>query len=223
MNVDRAEDKPDELFDRLVFSELGQQMHLSTDLIIADLLNELSPESHSKIASHLAACRDCTEAYALAKKALASEPESDEESPEPKLPKTLDAETRRRVEFIAMLNAKKASLIDRMVKSFAPQTLEAMTFDQRDYLGVPVADPTLAGPLENHRRTDTVREIINFISLLQDLIMEQCKGMGQLRHTLPEYVDEAMASLQMIAHDEQTRNKVTRVLADVLFQESPQA
>lgn len=213
--MDRAEDRPDELFDRLMYSELGQQMHLSTDLIIADLLDELSPQSRSKVAAHMAICRDCAEVRELAKKALAAEPMSDEENPAPMSPKILDAETRPRVELIAVLNAKRPILIDKMVKALAPETPEAITFDQRDYLGVPTDDPASASQAHGQGRVGSVREVVNFVLLLQDLIAERCKDLAHLIRTLPECVDEAMVMLGVAGGSEQTKNKVIKVLSEV--------
>jgi hypothetical protein len=219
MNTNKKGDKPDELYESFMCPELGDHIHLSTDLIVADLLGELSPESHSKVVAHMKLCQECTEVCEFARKALASKSVLDVQTTKSGSSQSLDVKTRSRVEFFAMLNAKRDRLINMILELLFPETYECVTTSERHFLPQLTVDSKPSSQPKDHDRADTVREIVDFILLLQDLIMERCSNVEQLRQKLPKCIDDVIGMLDIEKYDIQTRLKVKGMLLHFLCQD----
>jgi hypothetical protein len=220
MNTNKTGDKPEELHESFMCPKLGDHMHLSTDLIVADLLGELSPESHSKVASHIELCRECAEVCEFAKKALTSKSELDEQPTKFSSPQPLDVKTRSRIEFFAMLNAKRDQLINMILKLLFPEASELVTTSERHFLPQLGDDSKPSTKPKDHDRADAVREIVDFTLFLQDLIMERCSDVAQMEQELPKCIDDAMGVLDIAKGDKQARRKVAGMLQHFLSQDN---
>jgi len=220
MNTDGVDDKPDIPYDSFRLPELSGLMHLSTDLIVADILGELSSEGHSNVAAHTKACHECAEVHELAKKALLEAPESDEDAIETKPSQPLDAKTKSRVEFFAMLNARRGQLIDMIAKLLFPQAREVVTTGELHFLDRPSVDSEPPSQTKGRGRVDAVQEIADFVMLLQDLIMERCSDAEQMRQELPRCIDDAMGTLDIAKGDEVVRRRVMGMLLHFLCQDN---
>lgn len=220
MNTNRTDGKPDELHERFMHPELGDHIHLSTELIIAYLLGELSQEIHSKVASHIELCRECAEVCEFAKKALISKPKLDEQAIKSSSPLPLNAKTRSRVEFFAMLNAKRDQLIKMILKLLFPETREVLTTYEHYFLPRPTIDSKQSAKPKDRERTDDVREIVDFTLLLQDLIMERCGNVGQLRQELPKCIDDAMEIFDIAKYGKLAKSKVRGMILHFFRQDN---
>lgn len=203
-----------------MLSGLGKQMHMSSEMILAYARGILSQEGRSEVASHIEGCNECADLFDVAKKLLKAEKEADSERSESGSKIQLRPTTKSKIELIAMLNAKRPQLVDVMLNSFVPPAPEAIITDQQQFLSPSIVGSTLADQIEGQHRRDDVREIVNFILLVQYLIVEQCNDLKQMRQELPRCIDEAMVILHIAKHDEQARSKVTKMLSEVFFEEN---
>ena len=220
MNVNKKNDKPDKSHESFTCPELGGHIHLSTDLILADLLDELSRETHSKVVSHIESCHECAEVRELAKKALISKPESDEGAIESGSPRPLDVKIRSRVEFFAMLNTRRAQIINMMLKLLVPQARRLVTTDERHFLSLPTVDSKSSSQPEDNGDTDAVQEIVDFVVYLLDLIMERFSDAEQMQQGLPACIDDAIEMLDMAKYDAQARIKIRGMLLHFLCEDN---
>jgi hypothetical protein len=213
MNAKRINDKSNKPNESFKCPELGDHIHLSTALIIADLFGELSPKSHSKVTSHIEACRDCADVYEHSKKALMSKPEYDEQTAKLGSSKPLDDATRARVEFFAMLNLRRAQLIDMLLKLLVPQSREIVTSGEYHFIPCPPTDSEAPAKPKDRDKTDIAAgEIADFVILLQDLIMDRCSNVEQMQKELPGCIDDAMGMFDITKYDRRAGSKVRGML-----------
>jgi hypothetical protein len=67
---------------------------------------------------------------------------------------------------------------------------------------------------------DAVNEIVDFVMLLQDLIMERCGDAGQMRQELPQCIDDAMEMLDVAKYDKLAIGKIQGMLLYFFRQDS---
>ena len=97
-------------------SELGAEMHFSSETLVSYVFQELSDNARSKVASHLKVCRACSDIAKVVQNAISTETESKKLSGELEQPLSLPPKLQRKARLVAVLSAKTEVIIEDIAK-----------------------------------------------------------------------------------------------------------
>jgi hypothetical protein len=222
-----------------ILPELGKQIHMPPEMILAYARGVLSQDGRSKVASHIKGCNECDDVFNLAKKFLKAEQEFDSNNFESKSAVHLNSRVKSKLELAALLNSKKDELVEMVAKlllledswiSIRPTIIVARNRHEHSARThkenadeLPVAAFSSGTGLEGKRDYDVVIRVIGFVDLVCDLLLERCKTMAEIKSELPVCVDNAIAVLDSVKLSEKSSIEILKVLSKHLSTNEDQA
>jgi len=212
-----------------ILPELGKQMHMPPEMILAYARGVLSQDGRSKVASHIKDCKECTEVFNLANRFLKAEQEYDSEGLESKSAVHLSRRVKSKLELAVLLNSKKDELVEMVSKLLLPRKSwvsiqpaiivaknrhkHSARIHHEDEEELPVAAFSSGAGLEGKRDYDVVIRVIGFVDLVRDLLLERCKTMAEIKSELPVCVDNAIAVIDDVKLCRKSSTEILKVLS----------
>lgn len=218
-----------------ILSNICEEMHPSSEMILAYARGDLSKEGLSKIGKHIDSCNECAEILNLAKITIDVEKEhvsqdAEAESiplPSPriaakaKLASILSARRDRLVEAVAKLLLPKGSWI-----SIKPTIIVVRARQNSDILErregrnqLPAAAFSSGAGINGAKDYDTIIKVVDFVDLVHDLLLERCERVTDIKAQLPICVDKAMVILDDLNLDENTKCEISNIILQIFSED----
>jgi hypothetical protein len=215
-----------------MLSELGKQMHVSPEMILAYSRGVLSRDGRSKVDLHMKDCQECAEAFDLAKKFLTAEQEFDFKNIESEVDVQLSPRMKSKLKLMALLRSRKDQLVEVVAKSLLP---EDSWFSIRPTVSIarnrhkystqihgentdelPVAAFSSGVGEQGKRDYEVVMKVMEFIDVIHDLLLERCKTQEVIQSELPACMNDALVMFDDLKLDEEAKNEISKVLSESL-------
>ena len=215
-----------------MFSKLSNQTHPSPEMVLAYARGVLSQDGRSKIAIHIKDCKECAEILTIAKESLQTEKDFVSQGVKFKHVVPLSPEITARFKLATLLNLKKDELVEKVAKILLPKeswdsirsTIVISKSQHKDVPRsykkstdeLPIAAFSSGAGVKGKQDYEVVIKIINFINLIRDLLLNQCKKQNDIESKLPICVDDAIEMLDDRRLYEEAKSKILKVLSESL-------
>lgn len=215
-----------------MLSKLSDQTHPSPEMVLAYARGALSQDGRSKIALHIKDCKECAEILTIAKESLRAEEDLLSQEAKSKSVVPISPQVAAKLKLVTTLNSKKDDLTEKVAKlllpkdswvSIKPTIVIARSRHKypaqvhKDNIDeLPVAAFSSGVGEEGRGDYEVVMNVINFIDIVHDLILERCKTVTDIKSELPACVDDAIIMLDGLKLDEEAKKEILKVLSKSL-------
>jgi len=212
-----------------MLSELKDKVHVPFELIIAYAQEKLSSEGHSKIESHIKACKECEEVFQLVKESLSSEEKADKSDGVSNIPISLKLQPK--LKLVAAVNSKRDEIAEKTAKLLLPKeswfAVKPGIAAYRNWLKTSMKTSDMereelavaaftGGDSEDREDFEIIISVVKFSDYICDLLTERCDNLSEIERKLLEFVNDGMAIFDEIEFAQTIKDKILQLLTDIV-------
>ena len=230
--MSNSENVTDDSWLNEALAELRGDMHIPTEIMMADARGVLSAEGHRIVASHVGDCDVCQRAMQMAKDALDGPVYSSEASESvPEMPDSLAAKAK----LVARLNQKRDEIVGSIAKLLLPEEVwfaikPAISISRRweknsaiqteGDTGRPMAAAFGSGSSkESEQCIQTVLGVVVFFDSVSDLILEQADNLSDAKSKMGDCVARTAIEHDPFSGNPRTEEQVVRIITGSLSED----